>query len=244
MSIRSILSAPAEFTGEFPITPQTRAMWRFNEASPDGNTSLADASGHNRRLVVSGWSGTTASLVEGRHGRYFRMNRTNPTTERTYLTATNDGSFFSNLGEKVAVGGWINPTTYSLGQTYSPIINTRQGPGQPLFYLSLLSGKPRVMLYNSAGSLILDQSEMPPFTLVNDGWYFFGVIVGVIDRTSQMVFCNRGDGAAWIGPIRSCTGPLNPACMANIVLGMHADTYYYAGGLDDWFIETDTRLIS
>jgi hypothetical protein len=25
-------------------------------------------------------------------------------------------------------------------------------------------------------------------------------------------------------------------------MGMHANTYYYAGGFDDWFLETDSQL--
>ena len=77
----------------------------------------------------------------GRLGRFFRQNIINPTSEKTHLVTTNDGSFFSDLGEKIVVGGWINPTTYSVGQTYIPIFNTRQGPGQPIFYVSLFQGK-------------------------------------------------------------------------------------------------------
>ncbi len=164
MAVRSILTTQEDFTGEFPITEQTAAMWRFNEAAPDGDTRLLDSSGKGRHLKISGWSGTTASLANGRHGRYFRMNISNPATEKTHLIATNDGTFFSDLGEKIAVGGWINPTTYSVGNTYCPIFNTRQGPGQPLIYISLYQGRPRMMLYNSAGSLILDQTETPSFS--------------------------------------------------------------------------------
>jgi hypothetical protein len=77
----------------------------------------------------------------------------------------NDGSFFTTLGDRIAVGGWINPTTYSVGSTYIPLFNTRQGPGQPLLYLSLYQGRPRMMLYNSSGSLILDQTETPSFPM-------------------------------------------------------------------------------
>jgi len=32
----------------------------------------------------------------------------------------------------------------------------------------------------------------------------------------------------------------NKSCTANIVMGMHANAYYYAGGLDDWFYEKDS----
>ena len=148
MAIKSILTSQTDFTGEFPVSEKTVALWRFNEAAPDSNNMLTDDSGHNRNFFVSGWSGTSANLLSGRLGRFFRQNIINPTSEKTHLVATNDGSFFSDLGEKIVVGGWINPTTYSVGQTYIPIFNTRQGPGQPIFYVSLFQGRLRLMLYN------------------------------------------------------------------------------------------------
>ena len=242
MAIKSVLTSQTDFTGEFTVTERTSALWRFNESAPDGNLRLLDSSGHGRHFTVSGWSGTSASLIAGRFGRYFRQNIVNPTSEKTYLTAANDGSFFSSLGEKIVVGGWINPTTYSVGQTYCPIFNTRQGPGQPIFYVSLYQGRPRMMLYNSAGSLILDQSETPGFSMVNGGWYFIAAVIEVTAKTSQFILCDRGSGAVWIAPKRTFTGTLNPSCTANIVMGMHANTYYFAGGFDDWFLETDSRL--
>ena len=242
MAVKSILTNQEDFTGEFPITPQTAAMWRFNEAAPDSSTRLADSSGKGRHFTISSWSGTTAGLHNGRYGRYFKQNISNPTTEKTYLYTTNDGTFFSNLGDKIAVGGWINPTTYSVGQTYSPIFNTRQGPGQPLFYISLNSGRPRMMVYNSAGSLILDQFETPSFNMVNNGWYFIAAIIEITAKTSQMILCNRADGTIWTAPKRTISGTPNPSCTADIILGMHNNQYYYAGGFDDWFFETGSQL--
>lgn len=242
MAVRSILTSQEDFTGEYPVTERTSALWRFNESAPDSNTQLRDSSSHGRHFTISGWSGTTASLPVSRFGRYFRQNISNPTSEKTHLIAANDGSFFSALGEKIAVGGWINPTTYSVGQTYSPIFNTRQGPGQPIFYVSLFQGRPRMMLYNSAGTLLLDQSETPSFSMVNGGWYFIAAVIEVTAKTSQFILCDRSNGAVWIAPKRTFTGTLNLTCTANIVMGMHADTYYYAGGFDDWFMETDSQL--
>ena len=113
----------------------------------------------------------------------FGQNIINPTSEKTHLVATNDGSFFSDLGEKIVVGGWINPTTYSVGQTYIPIFNTRQGPGQPIFYVSLFQGRLRLMLYNDSGSLIYDQTETPTITLKNNGWYFIASVIEVNKET-------------------------------------------------------------
>ena len=242
MAVKSILTSQTDFTGEFPITPKTAAMWRFNESAPDSQTRLADSSGKGRHFTISGWGSTTAGLVSSRHGRQLRLNLNNPTTEKTHLVATNDGTFFSNLGGKIAVGGWINPTTYSVGQNFIPLFNTRQGPGQPLFYISLYQGRPRMMIYNSVGTLILDTSETPSFNLVNNGWYFLGAIIGVTARTSQLIVCNRTDGTVWKAPVRTLSGDINPNCIANIVMCMHADQYYFAGGIDDWFFETDSGL--
>jgi len=241
MAIKSVLTNQTDFTGEIPATPNTGALWRFNEAAPD-NLHFTDSSGHNRVLTASGWAGTTAQMIAGKLGQYYRQNTNVPTTEKSYLTATNDGSFWANLGGRVVVAGWISPATYSIGQTYSPIFNTRQGPGQPLIYLSLYQGRPRVMLYNNAGTAIFDQAETPSFTMSAGGWYLIAAIVDTVASTSQVLLCNRADGQIWEGPLRTYSGTLNAACTANVVLGMHADTYYYAGGLDDWFFETNSDL--
>jgi phage minor structural protein len=242
LAIKSVLTSQVDFTGEFPVSNKTMALWRFNETAPDSNNMIADASGFNRDFYVSAWSGTSASFPASRLGRFFRQNIINPTSEKTHLIATNDGGFFTDLGEKIVVGGWINPTTYSIGQTFIPIFNTRQGPGQPIFYVSLYQGRPRLMLYNASGTLIYDQSETPPITLKNNGWYFFASIIEVNNKQVQNLLCDRSDGAVWQSPIRSFTGELNKSCTADIVMGMHANTYYYAGGFDDWFYEKDSDL--
>ena len=241
MALKSILTLQEDFTGEFPITAHTSAMWRFNESEPNSSLQLIDSSGNGRHLTVSGWAGTTATLRDGFHGRNFRMNISNPTTEKTHLIATNDGSFFSDLGDKIVVGGFINPTTYSVGNTYCPIFNTRNGPGQPILYLSLFSGRPRMMIYNASGSLILDQTETPAFTMKNGGWYFIAAVIDVTNKTSQFILGDRSDGNLWTAPLRTFTGEINRSCVANIEIGRHTDTYWYAGGLDDWFFETNSQ---
>ena len=57
MAIKSILTNQEDFTGEFPVTERTSALWRFNESAPDGGLRLLDSSGHGRHFTVSGWSG-------------------------------------------------------------------------------------------------------------------------------------------------------------------------------------------
>ena len=234
MALKTILNKQTDFTGEFPEEWAKGGLWRFNESDPDEDDCLLDSSGMGRAATISNWSGTSASLSANRLGNYFRMNIVNPSSEQNYLKVTNDGSIFASLGERIVCGGWMNPTTYSVGNTYCPIFNTRYGPGQPIFYLSLIRGKPRIMLYNDTGSLILDESVEPPFSLVNGGWYFIACLIEPDNKTAQYVVGNRGSGTVWASEKLSFTGELNRSCTADLILGMHADSYWYAGGLDDW----------
>ena len=154
----------------------------------------------------------------------------------------NDGSIFANIGERIIVGGWISPTVYSIGNTYTPIIGTRNGPGQPIFYLSLISGRPRIMLYNSSGTLILDQSVTPSFSMVNDGWYFIAAVIEPDNKKAWYLLGDRSSGVLWTSAALTFTGELNRSCTADIVMGMLQDTYWYAGGFDDWFLDCDSEL--
>ena len=236
------LSTQDAFTGQVPSPWGADGLWRFNESEPDSSTSLTDSSGKGRSAVISGWSGTTASLPTGRLGRSFRMNINDPSTERTYLKVTNDGTIFQTFGETIAVGGWFMPTTYSVGNTFCPLFNTRYGPGQPILYLSLLSGKPRIMLYDSTGTLILDKSVTPSFTLENAAWYFIACLIKPVAKTAQYILGSRSTGAVWESDVLGFTGTLNASCTADLVWGMHADSYWYAGNFDDWFLDCDSDL--
>ena len=242
MAVKTTLTTQEDFTGEFPAAWAASGLWRFNESEPDSNDRLMDSSGNGRDFNIVNWSGTTANLLEGLRGHFFRFNINNPTSEKTYLCAVNDGSIFSELGQRIVVGGWMNPTIYSVGNTFCPIFNTRQGPGQPILYLSLYSGRPRLMLYNSSGSLILDESVTPPFSLVNNGWYFLAAVIEPEEYKACYVVGDRSTGTVWISNELTIEGELNRSCTADLVMGMHADTYYYAGGFDDWFLDTDSSL--
>ena len=242
MAVKTTLTTQEDFTGEFPAAWAASGLWRFNESEPDSNDRLMDSSGNGRDFNIINWNGTTANLLEGWRGHYFRLNLNNPTSERTYLHVVNNGSIFSELGQRIVVGGWMNPTIYSVGNTFCPIFNTRQGPGQPILYLSLYSGRPRLMLYNSSGSLILDESVTPPFSLVNNGWYFLAAVIEPEEYKACYVVGDRSTGTVWISNELTIEGELNRSCTADLVMGMHADTYYYAGGFDDWFLDTDSSL--
>ena len=242
MALKTILNKQTDFTGEFPEEWAKGGLWRFNESDPDEDDCLLDSSGMGRVAYINNWSGTSASLSANRLGNYFRMNIVNPSSEQNYLKVTNDGSIFASLGARIVCGGWMNPTIYSVGNTFCPIFNTRQGPGQPILYLSLYSGRPRLMLYNSSGSLILDESVTPPFSLVNNGWYFLAAVIEPEEYKACYVVGDRSTGTVWISNELTIEGELNRSCTADLIMGMHADTYYYAGGFDDWFLDTDSSL--
>ena len=107
MSLKMILNKQTDFTGEFPAEYAASGLWRFNESAPDEDTALADSSGYGRNFTVVNWSGTTANLSKSPKGRQIRFNINNPTTEKTHLQVTNDGTIFANLGERIIVGGWM-----------------------------------------------------------------------------------------------------------------------------------------
>lgn len=230
------------FTGQIPSSWGKDGLWRFNENAPDADTCLADSSGKGRKLYISNWSGTTAVIKKDGHlGNYFKMNLNDPATEKSCLKLTNDGTLFSSIGDTLAVGGWFCPTTYSVGNTYCPILNTRSGPGNPIIYLSLYSGKPRFMFYNASGTLIFDDTFEPGFTLQNGNWYFMACLIRPAERSASFFAGDRESGAIWTVN-DALTGDLNRSCTADLMWGTHSGTYWYAGGFDEWFLDCDSDL--
>ena len=242
MSLKTILDKQTDFTGEFPAEYAGGGLWRFNEDAPDSDTFLADSSGNGRKAYINNWSGTTASLTNGIFGSYFRMNINNPSSEQTYLKVTNDGTMFSDIGERIIVGGWMRPTTYSVGNTYTPLLSTRGGTGNPIFYLSLIRGKPRLMLYNSSGSLILDTSVTPSFSLENAKWYFIAAVIEPNTQKAWYVVGDKESGTVWKSSALTISGELNRSCTTDLIWGMLNSSYWYAGGFDDWFLDCDSTL--
>jgi len=242
MSLKTILNKETDFTGEFLAEIAKDGLWRFNDDAPDADTCLADSSGKGRKAYINNWSGTTASLTDGIFGTYFRMNINNPSSEKTYLRVTNDGSIFENIGERIIVGGWMRPTTYSVGNTYAPLLSTRAGTGNPIFYLSLIRGKPRIMLYNSSGSLILDTSVTPSFSLENAKWYFIAAVIEPNTKKAWYVVGDKAAGTVWKSSALTISGELNRSCTADLVWGMLNNSYWYAGGFDEWFLDCDSAL--
>lgn len=242
MALKSILSKQTDFTGEFPAEYAKDGLWRFNEENPDEDTCLSDSSGKGRKAFINNWSAPTAVLKKSEYGNCFRMNTNDPPTEQTYLKITNDGSIFSNLGERIICGGWICPTIYSIGSQFCPIFNTRYGPGNPIFYLSFWDGDLRLMLYDESGELILDEWVRAPFQFNSWQWYFVAAIIESDNKKACYVVGDKSSGTVWKSEDLTFTGELNRSCTADIIFGMHADSYWYAGAFDDWFLDCDSKL--
>lgn len=245
MAVKVILNQQSDFTGEFPAHYAKSGLWRFNENTVDDDNCVSDSSGNDRRMEVINWSGTTANLMSGARGRYISINTHDPSTEQTYLKVTNAGSIFKNIGGLIICGGWICPTTYSVGNTYCPIVSTRNGPGNPIFYMSLYNGRPRLMLYNYEGNLILDKSVTPPFELQNAKWYFISAVIAPSNGKACYVVGNKETGEIWVSEELTIDGYLTRVCTADIIMGMlqsAGQTYWYAGCFDDWFLDCDSQL--
>lgn len=242
MALKNTMNTQDAFTGQVPSSWGKDGLWRFNEDAPDANTCAADSSGNGRNAYINKWSGTTAAFKAWHLGNYFQMNINNPSSEQTYLRVTNDGTMFSDIGERIVVGGWMKPTTYSVGNTYTPLLSTRAGTGNPIFYLSLIRGKPRLMLYNSSGSLILDTSVTPPFSLTNGNWYFIAAVIEPDNQKAWYVVGDKESGTVWTSAALEINGTLNRSCKADLVWGMLNTSYWYAGGFDDWFLNCDSEL--
>lgn len=242
MALKNTMNTQDAFTGQVPASWGRDGLWRFNESEPDANTCTADSSGNGRDAYINRWSGTTADFKSGHLGNYFQMNINNPSSEQTYLRVSNDGTMFSNIGERIVVGGWMKPTTYSVGNTYTPLLSTRAGTGNPIFYLSLIRGKPRLMLYNASGSLILDTSVSPSFSFTNGNWYFIAAVIEPDNQKAWYVVGDRNSGTVWTSAALTISGTLNRACTADLVWGMLNTSYWYAGGFDDWFLDCDSEL--
>lgn len=242
MALKNTMNTQDAFTGQVSSSWGKGGLWRFNESEPDANTCTADSSGNGRDAYINKWSGTTADFKTGHLGNYFQMNINNPSSEQTYLRVTNDGTMFSDIGERIVVGGWMKPTTYSVGNTYTPLLSTRAGTGNPIFYLSLIRGKPRLMLYNSSGSLILDTSVTPSFSLTNGNWYFIAAVIEPDNQKAWYVVGDRASGTVWTSSALTISGTLNRSCTADLVWGMLNTSYWYAGGFDDWFLDCDSDL--
>jgi hypothetical protein len=78
--------------------------------------------------------------------------------------------------------------------------------------------------------------------LQNGKWYFIAGVIEPNNKKFTYVVGDRSSGTVWKSEVLTIGGELNRSCTADLVIGMHADTYYYAGGFDEWFLDCDSPL--
>ena len=88
----------------------------------------------------------------------------------------------------------------------------------------------------------MDKTVTPTFSLQNGKWYFIAGVIEPNEKKFTYVVGDRSSGVVWKSDVLTFTGTLNASCIADLVIGMHADTYYYAGGFDEWFLDCDSAL--
>jgi predicted phage tail component-like protein len=202
-------------------------LWRFNESEPDSDTSLAD-------LLRQGPQRRDQRLERDDRKPAFRTSRTVLPDEHQLPIDRED----LHQGDKRRHDlpdarrddrrrRWFMPTTYSVGNTFCPLFNTRYGPGQPI----PLPVAPVRETEDHALRFIrhADSSTSPvtpSFTLEKGHLVFHRMPhqAGCRDRPSTS--SAAGAPARYGNPTFSASpGTLNASCTADLIWGMHADSY-------------------
>lgn len=225
-----------DWAGEWPVDGGV-LLQRFETVNEPSGTdrTMPDAADVDAIWTVRNFTAATAGLSAGRWGNNLSLNRSAPATEQTSLTVPYFAGLWPSSG-KLLFRVWAS---LSFAMSFTPIISTRNTTGKaPLVYLSTLSdGRPRAMIYNSAGSAILDQSESIAsigWTPTANEWVCYLWLVDLDAKTSQVALVRRDTGQSFVGPVRTFTGTPNAACEANFEVGTLSPTAsYWAGGYID-----------
>lgn len=225
----------ADWSGESPSAGAT-LLQRFETLDGVGATrALPDSANPARDWTLRNASAATAGLSGGRWGNNLGFNRSNPATEQTSLVVPHFAGMWPDSGQMLfKVWAALN-----FSMSFTPIISTRNTSGAaPLVYLSTLGdGRPRAMVYNAAGSSVLDQSESVGdigWTPVANEWVCYLWLVDMDAETSQLGLVRRDTGETFVGAVRSLSGAPNAACAADFEVGTLSPTAsYWAGGYID-----------
>ncbi len=224
-------SGRPDFTGE-TVTAGATLLQRFEAVNGSGTTrTMPDVADPSKTWTIRNYAGT-AGVSAGRWGNNLGLNRTAPATEQTSLTVPHFPGLWPSSGVML-FRAWA---AFSFVMSFTPIISTRNTPGQqPLVYLSTTSdGRPRAMIYSAAGANLLDQSETLPWQPTPHEWVCYLWQVDLDARTSQVAAVRRDTGQSFVGPLRSFAGTPNLACSAAFELATLSPTAsYWAGGYID-----------
>ena len=223
-----------DWSGEVPAAGAV-LLQRFEALVGTGATkTLPDVADPSKTWTLRNAAAATAGLSAGRWGNNLSLNRSAPATEQTSLTVPNFTGMWPSAG-KMLFKVWAS---LSFAMSFTPIISSRNSGVAPLVYLSTTSdGRPRAMIYNAAGTAILDQSETAAamgWTPVANEWVCYLWLVDLTAKTSQLALVRRDSGQSFVGPVRTFTGTPNAACTAAFeVATLSPAAAYWAGGYID-----------
>ena len=228
-------STRPDFSGEWAASGAT-LLQRFTALNETTGTTrtLPDANGVDVWTITN--FASTAGLSAGRWGNNLSLNRSAPATEKTSAKVPYRAGLWPSSGKLLfSVWGALN-----FSMTYTPLISTRNDAARkPLVYLSTMNdGRPRAMIYDAAGTAILDASETAasiPWTQTVGTWVCYLWMVDLTAKTSQIAMVKRDTGQSFLGPVRTFTGTPNAACTADFVVGTldPVGAYWATGYLDE-----------
>lgn len=232
----ALFDSRLDWAGEWPAGDAV-LLQRFESVNEPSGTdrTMPDAANLDATWTVRNFTAASAGLAAGRWGKHLTFNRNTPATEQTSLTVPYFAGLWPASG-KMLFKVWA---ALSFSMSFTPIISSRNTTGiAPLVYLSTTSdGRPRAMVYNAAGTALLDQSESAgsiPWTQTANTWVCYLWLVDLDAKTSQIAMVKRDTGQSFVGPVRSFTGTPNAACTANFeVLTLNPTAAYWAGGYVD-----------
>ena len=222
-----------DWAGEWPADSAV-LLQRFEQVNGTGTTRTMPGAVSSDTWTILNYT-SSAALSAGRWGSNLSLNRTAPATEKTALRVPYRAGLWPATG-KMLFSVWAS---LSFAMAFTPLISTRNTSGKrPLVYLSTTSdGRPRAMVYNSAGTVILDQSEPAasiPWTQTANTWVCYLWLVDLDAKTSQIAMVRRDTGQTYVGPARAISGTPNAACTADFEVATLSPTAaYWAGGYID-----------
>lgn len=218
------------WASEYPAD-QAVSVLRLESQSGTGadRTTPADA-GVDGTIVK--WTAASAALNAGNRGNRLLCNANAPATEQTSVRVPYFEGLWPSSG-KLLLSIWAG-LRYAM--TFSPLMSTRNTSGKaPLAYLSTMSdGRPRAMVYDASGALILDQSETLPWSAAANVWTCYMMLLDLDAKTSQIACVRHSAQDKFVGPVRSFSGTPNAACEADLhALTLSPTAAYWSNGYFD-----------
>lgn len=218
------------WASEYPAD-QAVSVLRLESQSGTGadRTTPADA-GVDGTIVK--WTAASAALNAGNRGNRLLCNANAPATEQTSVRVPYFEGLWPSSG-KLLLSIWAG-LRYAM--TFSPLMSTRNTSGKaPLAYLSTMSdGRPRAMVYDASGALILDRSETLPWSAAANVWTCYMMLLDLDAKTSQIACVRHTAQDKFVGPVRSFSGTPNAACEADLhALTLSPTAAYWSNGYFD-----------